>query len=108
MSSCSWRETNPTWRLRNVSRAATRCVTDWGEAIEAPDEDGLKVAGPGGLHQPVKRRPALCGARDAAVDKLLDHLPCALGRVGAEGDELDLGVLALGGHPGVEGDLHGR
>src|SRR5712692_2939310 len=78
------------------------------EAIEAPDEDDLELAGPGRLHQPVECPPALLGARDAAVDELLDHLPVPLGRVRAEGDELDLGVLALGGHTGVEGDLHGR
>jgi hypothetical protein len=78
-----------------------------GEAVEAPDDHGLERAGPGGLHQPVERRPPLRGARDAAVDELLDHLPAPLGGVGAEGGQLDLGVLALGGHTGIEGDPHG-
>src|SRR5262249_41244552 len=77
-----------------------------GEAVEAPDQHDLEPAGPGGLHQPVERGPALRGARYAAIDELLGHLPAPLGCVSAEGDELDLGVLTLGGHRGVEGDRH--
>ena len=42
------------------------------------------------------------------VDEFLDHLPAPLDGVRAERDQLDLGVLALGGHTGVEGALHGR
>ncbi len=73
-----------------------------GEAIEAPDEDHLALAGPGGLHEPVERRPALLGARDAAVDELLDHPPTPLGGVGTQGSQLDLWILVVGGDPGVE------
>jgi hypothetical protein len=78
------------------------------EAIEAPHQDNLELTGPGRLHEPVECPTALLGARDAAVDELLDHLPVSLGGVRAEREELDLGVLTLGGHAGVEGDLHGR
>jgi len=84
VSSCSWREMNPTLRVRNVSRAATKVLDRSREAIEAPDEDDLELGGPGRLHQPVECPPALLGARDATVDELLDHLPVPLGRVTAE------------------------
>ena len=42
------------------------------------------------------------------IGKLLDDLPAAIRDVGAQGGELDLGVLilVLGRHTGVEGDLH--
>jgi hypothetical protein len=67
-----------------------------GEAIEAPDEDNLEPASPGGLHEPVERGAPLAGARDAAVDELLDHLPAPLGGVGTQGSQLDLWILVVG------------
>jgi len=101
VSSCSWREMNPTLRVRNVSRAATKVLDRSREAIEAPDEDDLELGGPGRLHQPVECPPALLGAE---TPRSTNSRPPAspAGRVTAEGDELDLGVLTLGGHTGVE------
>src|SRR5262249_40116576 len=74
--------------------------------IEPPDKHHLELPGPGSAHKAVERRPALASSREAAVDELVHDLPAAIRGVGAQREQLDLGVLRIGADASVEGGLH--